>query len=180
MTFPIIAPEDGDLIDPAWAELITDAVNDHEDRVDTIEATSGIVAYGNRTTDTGNITTTETGCVRLDSIPMISGYRYMVSVSGRPYSSVSTDTYKARFRMDTTGAAATTASTLLGTTFEMDQAHNCTHWATYTPGSNQTVSILFTLIRAVGSGNVKLNGDNFFEMKVENLGLDPGDTGVDI
>jgi hypothetical protein len=36
MTFPIIAPQLNDLASPTWAGEITDAVNDHEDRLDSL------------------------------------------------------------------------------------------------------------------------------------------------
>jgi hypothetical protein len=139
-----------------------------------------LVGYGLRTSDTGNITTTETGVLRVDNVTLRAGVRYRVAVSTRPYSSVSTDTYKVRFRYTTDGTAATTSSTVLGTTYEMDQAHNCTHWATYQPAANETFSVLFTLHRAVGSGNVKGNADASCELTIEALGVGAADTGVDI
>jgi len=45
VTFPIIAPQLGDLADPAWADEITDAVNDHETRLADLDALLSLVTY---------------------------------------------------------------------------------------------------------------------------------------
>ena len=40
----------------------------------------GVVARGRRTTSTGTFTTTETGVLRIDNIPVVSGLLYLVTV----------------------------------------------------------------------------------------------------
>lgn len=38
VTYPIVSPEEGDLVDPTWAADITESANDHEDRIDLLVA----------------------------------------------------------------------------------------------------------------------------------------------
>jgi len=54
----IVAPADGDLLDPDWAADITDAVNDHETRLDALEVgwTTYVPTLTNLTKGNGTIT----------------------------------------------------------------------------------------------------------------------------
>lgn len=145
----------------------------------------GCIARGRRTTATGNVTTTETGVLRIDSVPLIGGNVYKIAVSDiNMDTSVANDVGTVRFRIDTTGAAATITST------QVQQWRNTIDSAAdsnvlpaqffYHPASNETLSVLMSLIRASGTGNIIVfcSSVDILDMEVIDLGVAPADTGV--
>lgn len=156
------------------------------DDVDTILFRKGVVKRGSRNTDSPT-TTTELGVLRVDSIPIKAGYLYKIWTSPLfIISTVTTDVNLVTLRTSTSGNA-TTASTLL--VQAQAPTVNTTHppiipslIMPYASGSDQTLSVLLSVGRMVsGSGTAKLGSSvGTIELVIECLGLDPGDTGVDI
>jgi hypothetical protein len=144
----------------------------------------GVIKRGRRTTSTGNITTTETGVLRVDDIPMYAGRLYKISTSNMNIdTSVDNDVVRAGLRLSTSGAATIT-STLIGylreTIDSAAQSNAFSVTAFYTPGADVTASVLLSFIRQAGSGNIILFGSatDICDLVIEDMGLDPGDTGV--
>lgn len=145
----------------------------------------GTIARGRRTTATGTVTTTETGVLRLDSVPMIGGHVYEICTSDiNVDTSVANDVAAVRFRIDVTGAAATITST------QIQQQRNTIDNATdsnvlpaqlfYHPASDVTLSVLMSLIRVSGTGNIIVfcSATDILDMQVIDHGVAPSDTGV--
>lgn len=150
-------------------------------------AKKGIIARGRRTTSTGNITTTETGVLRLDSVPVTSGRIYKISTNGvNMDTSVDNDVASAKIRINTSGTATTSSTPVfLPLRQNIDSAAQsnivpmeCFYVATTTGN----ISILLSMVRQSGTGNIILfaTSTDYLEMIVEDMGVDPGDTGVTI
>jgi hypothetical protein len=157
---------------------------------DRIYASDGVrvVARGRRTTATGNITTTETGVLRIDNIPVfdVKGYRILTSNLNLD-ASVANDIADARIRVvqsPTTGTAATISSTQIchmRTTIDDIALSNVLPVSGYYwPSSDGYLSVLLTCQRVAGTGNIVVfcSSTELLDMVVEELGADPGDTGV--
>lgn len=145
----------------------------------------GIIARGQRTTSSSS-TTTEVGVLRIDGVPVVAGRSYKVWTSPLAvHSSAANDVVRARIRINAAGTA-TTSSTQLAIT--QDIVPNTAHppapgiSGRYDPGSSGTLSVLLTVGRQTGTGNVDiLSGAGLeIELVVEDIGLAVGDTGVDI
>lgn len=81
VTFPIIAPLDGEVLDPQWCSDITDAVNSHEDAVDELgQLTSSQSAYS--FTGSSAIGTTITAVLTIASCVFRAGRAYSVENVG--------------------------------------------------------------------------------------------------
>lgn len=128
------------------------------------------------------------GVLRLDNVSLISGRRYQIRTSQfTVVSSFANDRGTVRLSMDTTGAAATTASTAYSIA-NSPAIDNTTDGCdsrcefNYTPGSNQTVSIILWTQRLAGTGNIRLTllGNQTIDIEVVDCGVDIGDTGVDL
>lgn len=130
------------------------------------------------------------GVLRLDGVTVTSGRRYEIRTSTLLIrSSVAADRASVQFSMDTTGAAATTSSTRYAVfnTSNIDDTSNGTGAYlsfNYTAPADQTVSILLWTNRVSGTGNVNLvvagSSGQTIDIEVVDMGIDPGDTGVDI
>jgi hypothetical protein len=154
--------------------------------VDAIFARKGIVRRGSRATDS-TATSAEIGVLRVDNIPILANYLYKIWTSPLfLIGSVTTDVNSVLLRTSSSGVA-TTASTQL--CLAQDQTANTTHPPAisslvmpYSSGSNQTLSVLLSVSRmAGGSGTVKIGAAvGTIELVIECLGLDPGDSGVDL
>lgn len=149
-----------------------------------VPANGTMLAYGNRQTDKV-CTGTEVGVLRLDSIAMYSGYRYLIQSSNLRINVTGGETGAGRIRTSTSGAA-TTSSTAL-TTMESNASGSfapnqgiCMCIST-APGS-VTLSVLLCLTRTGGSNNVTMTGSSTqpIELYVTHAGPDPTDTGTDI
>lgn len=164
-------------------EIVVGDVNDLlDDEVSPLP--QGVIARGRRTTSTGNVTTTETGALRVDNIPVYAGRLYKISTSNMNMdTSVDNDAARAAIRYSTSGNA-TTSSTLgnyLRNTIDsasQSNVHNLVMF--YAPAADATLSILLTLLRQSGTGNIIFfcSGTDILDLVVEDLGLDPGDTGT--
>lgn len=144
----------------------------------------GVIKRGRRITTTGSVTTTETGVLRIDSIPVYAGRLYRISTNGLNIdTSVDNDAASVRIRASTSGSASIT-STLLGTlrtTIDSaTQSNILPDQAFFVASADGTLSVLLSLIRISGTGNIVIFCDatNYLDMVVEDMGLDPGDTGV--
>lgn len=139
-----------------------------------------IIKRGNRTTDPGGITT-ETGILRVDGIAYPANHLFLIQAVIRPYSSVSSDSYAARIRVNTAGNA-TTGSTQIGHA-EQRSHYNAWPWAIYQNAGAQTLSVLLSINRAAGTGTFNANGDSGtggINLMIWDLGIDSTDTGVDV
>ena len=132
--------------------------------------------------------TTESGVVRLDGIATVGGRSYKVTTGSMKTPSTNNEAAQvtAFLRVDTTGAAATTASTVFGeariTTLATNGAGAGVVEFTYHAPSNQTLSVLLTVTRTAGAGTISAAGPDGVgaEIQVEDLGFTITNTGVDI
>lgn len=145
---------------------------------------SFVVARGRRTTATGNITTTETGVLRLDNIPVYAGRLYRISTSNiNMDTSVADDVGTCRIRISTSGAATTSSTQIANIRQVIDNAtsSNIVPLNTfYAPSSDATLSVLLSAVRVSGTGNLLIfcSGTDILDMVVTDEGDDPGDSGV--
>lgn len=157
---------------------------------DRLYASDGVrvVARGRRTTPTGNITTTETGVLRVDNIPVFDskGYRILTSNINLD-ASVANDIADARIRVVqavTPGTAATIASTQIchmrTTIDDISQSNVLPVSGYYWPSADGYLSVLLSAQRITGTGNIVVfcSGTELLDLVIEELGADPGDTGV--
>ncbi len=149
-----------------------------------------IVARGRRSTVTGNITTTETGVLRLDNVPVRAGRAYLITTNNLNLdTTVSNDIAAARLRAvqaTGTGTTASTSSTLAGqwrnTIDDSVYSNLGVAQAFWLPSSDGFLSVLLSAVRINGSGNIVMYANSvsgeLIDMAVLDLGTDPGDTGV--
>jgi len=165
---------------------VKNAITDLDARASAIEGSQQLViARGRRTTSTGNVTTTETGVLRIDNITMKAGKLYQISTGPiNMDGTIDNDVGKIQLRLSTSGAA-TTSSTIIGymrQTIDNNAQSNVVslnEW--YLSPTDATVSILMTLVRQAGTGNVIVfctSSGDILDMVVQFAGTDPGDTGV--
>lgn len=155
-------------------------------------AHTGVIARGYRITSSGT-TTTEIGVLRLDDIPIFEGrlYRAQMATSCIYNSTVLNDLIEGRFYYSLTGPA-TTADTLFGTlSIETRTAGGAQYTdgtcaflpSPLTPGvGSGNLSVLFSILRTAGVGTISMPASASYpiHMIVEDMGPDPGDTGVDV
>lgn len=154
-----------------------------------VDATrTGILARGRRTTSSSTTTTT-VGVLRIDDVPIAGGYLVMLSTSPLgTVSSVANDAVRAELRYTTDGSTPTTSSPLVpGATYqEISSASGIKQGPIigfYTPTSDETLSVLLTVTRVGGTGNVSIYADGAnvtMDVWIESRGIDTGDVGVDI
>lgn len=130
--------------------------------------------------------------LRLDGVALTAGRLYGIQTSQLALdANAANDVMRAEIRYDTTGSAATIASARLPGSMAQalqantSQSEDVTINTTYAPASNQTVSFLLCLSHPVATGatnaTILADGDfNTIQILVIDLGLDPGDTGVDL
>lgn len=148
---------------------------------------NGLIARGRRESNSTS-TTSSQGVLRIDGVPLLGGFAYEIDCSSLViHSSVANDVVRASVFVDTTGAAATTASTLLGIAQErVDSTTNPPAQplkTDYYPANDiASASFLLAVSRQSGTGNGDLLGSGTFPiaMLIKLNGLDPGDTGTDI
>jgi hypothetical protein len=144
----------------------------------------GTLPRGNRITNSST-TTTEVGVERVDSIPIVAGRLYRICTSPLVLSSTANDIVRAIIRISTSGSA-TTSSTVLD--FVQQPVTNTSFPGSvplqtlYTAPSTATLSVLLSVSRQSGTGNASILGASTFKIDlwVEDIGVDQGDTGVDI
>jgi hypothetical protein len=166
-------------------QLWTHYQNLAEDVDNTLLNRYGVIRRWRRETDK-TFTGTEVGVVRIDNIPFKANVFYTVETNSLKMTVVSGETGIVRARLSTSGAA-TTSSAQIGsaegnanTAFTPVQSPVLV--AEYAPGSDVTGSVLLTLARSGGSGNVTLGGSSTqpILLMVKAWGKNPGTSGVDI
>lgn len=149
---------------------------------------TGILARGRRTT-TSTATTTVQGVLRIDDIPIIGGHVHKVWSSALGLAtSVNGDSIRVDIRYTTDGSTPTTGSSVLPGSAVQQRisstgiVESATILTTYTPASDETLSVLLCVSRVSGTGNSAIFGDTSFsiDVVVEDYGIDSGDAGVDI
>lgn len=168
---------------------VRDAINDLHTRTALIEAnTQKMVKRGRRVTAKTGITTTETGVLRVDDVPVIAGGAYRIMTSNLNLdSTVANDSLTARMRVlfsASTGSPATTASPQIAS---MRNTQDKTTYSNliplsgfYFPGSSGFISVLISGVRADGTGTMQFfaSAGEPLDLTIEYAGADPGDTGV--
>lgn len=147
-----------------------------------------IIALMERATASTAFTTTEQPILRGDSIPVVSGRQYEITMTPTVFAStVAADLIEARVRV-AIGATATITSTHLGSRVDTansaggNQKVSGGTWI-FTPGSTGNLSILVAGIRMGGSGNCTIGhtaSAYMLRIMVKDLGLAVSDTGVDL
>jgi hypothetical protein len=152
----------------------------------------GIKARGRRTTSTGTTTTTVLGVLRLDDIPILTGYCYRVKATGLfGVSSVTNDRIRCDLRYTTNAATPSISSPILpgGQCYQWVQIFGGSTGETagpcetvYEPAADETLSVLLTVVRSAGTGNVSLfaDADHCIQLFIEAIGIAVTDTGTDI
>lgn len=143
-----------------------------------------ILAYGERTTDKV-FSGTEVGVLRLDGIQIAVGQRYVVctSVLGLAMST-SGDTGQAFLRYRTDGTVAGTSDTILQQADVNANSpfvpRNSATFAEPLAGVNGSLSVLLSLGRSGGAGNVTMLGaaTRPIRLYVVQAGPDPTNTGI--
>jgi len=146
----------------------------------------GIIARGQRVTNSTG-TTTEVGVLRLDDVPMYAGRTYKIWTSPLWLdTSVANDVAAVNLRHTTDGSTPSTSSTIL-TAAESVLANiafpNSVGMSIdYSPATDTLFSVLLTVSRASGTGTILITGSATLPISVviEDIGLDPTDTGTDI
>lgn len=145
---------------------------------------NGVIARGRRTTATGNITTTETGVLRIDSIPVVAGRGYQIFTSNLNMDgSVANDVFSARIRISTSGTATTSSTQIAQIRQYSDDPANSNIFPEntyYFPSATATLSVLLSAVRVSGSGNLVVfcSATDILDLVVVDLGVAPSDTGV--
>lgn len=154
------------------------------DRILASDFRIGQVARAQRTTTTGTITTTETGVLRIDNIPVFNGRAYRLSCSNiNVDTSVANDIASVVIHYSTSGTA-TTASSIMGTLrTTIDDATNSNILALtcyYYPSADATLSVLLSCVRTAGTGNIIVfcSGSQILDMVLMDEGVAPANTGV--
>lgn len=111
VTYPIVAPEEGDLVDPAWAANITEAANDHQDRTTELEAGSYIGEDVEATTSASS-SGAETFSAATVTWTADSASRYRIQAEGTHASTVLGDVSRLRIRVKA-GSSVDSAGTQL-------------------------------------------------------------------
>ena len=146
----------------------------------------GNIARGNRTTSSST-TTTEGGVLRLDDFPMYLGRTYKIWTSPLLMdTSVAADVASSNLRITTDGSTPSTSSTILSSVqaplANATSGNTVPHSIDYTPTADLLFSVLLTVTRVSGTGNISLVGAATapINMVIEDIGLDKTDTGTDI
>lgn len=145
-----------------------------------------VIRRASRSTSSSTTTTTEIGVLRLDSIPVIAGRAYMIRVNNMVMvSTVANDVVIARLKYTNSGSATIASpemsalrTSVVSTSGTPILPINANFWASAT----ETLSIILTVQRTGGSGNVSLSPTTgqTIDIVVQDAGTDPGDTGVDL
>lgn len=122
----------------------------------------GIIARGVRTTNF-TVTTTELGCQRLDGVALLGGHTYRISTSTLNWlPGLANQAVNVGIRINLTGSA-TTSSTEIGlatieATSTLAPRQGVVATCDYTPGSDQTASVLLSFIVIAGGGTGTIFG----------------------
>lgn len=147
----------------------------------------GVIRRGLRTTNSTG-TTTEVGVLRIDGIPVAAGrlYRVRTATSMIFSSTVANDLLEARLYYSLGGTAAIGVNQFGVLSIESRTAGGSQYTDAITaflpsPGTG-TLSVLLSIARTAGTGTVSIPASATYpvHMTVEDLGPDPGNTGISI
>ena len=140
-----------------------------------------IIARGKRNSNFVGIDGTERGIMRLDAISIVAGRRYMLLAGPSRFSpATATDICRAQIRYSEAGTA-TTASTVVSYVEAAGSVSQMLMGGFTAVSTNQITSVLFTGQRATGSSATTWISDSGgFRLKVIDLGVDVGDTGINL
>lgn len=152
------------------------------------ERAYGLLQRARRTSNSSTAnSTTPVSVLRLDDLPIIGGRAYLIQTSSLVlHSSTANDVTRAALYFTTDGSTPTSSSTLLAITQKTVAATANPPTSIismmYFPTVNETLSLLLTVSRQAGAGNADiLAGTGFpIDIYVHDMGVDPGDTGVDL
>lgn len=162
-----------------------------DDIEDLAVVTGAIIARYRRTTNSSTSnSTTRVAVMRIDDVPIRSGRVYEIATCSLQIDgATNNDTLVVEILHTTDGSTPSTSSTLLpGAAGEFLQPNAASPvWGqirvTYTPGSDQTLSLLLTIKHGVGTGAMGLlaNGTaSVTEMMIIDRGVDPGSSGTNL
>jgi hypothetical protein len=170
---------------PGWRVMVMTVPPSANFVIGSLVQSSGLIAYGSRTTNTGTTTTTELAVLSLSNVNVKAGVAYHIYSSAFIFdSSVLGDTVRATLRFTTDGTAATITSTPL-TASELTVTGGGNQARTslskvYLPSDDQLLNIVMTVVRTAGTGSVDLqhvNGADI-DIAVEAIGVAVADTGA--
>lgn len=188
--YVITPPVYGQPVPPVgFGQAVKNAIEDLDVRASALETgAQALVARGRRTTSSGAITTTETGILRLDNIPVQAGKIYRISTSGiNMDASVADDVATTRFRIAFGVAPGNLSSTSAQQFGQLRLAQDNAAQSNITPGqcfyvatADGYISVLMSTVRIAGSGSIVVfcSATEILDLTVEYSGDDPGDTGV--
>lgn len=189
MTIVSTNPIAGTTILADWGEDVVTDLTNLDQAIEAHEADHPhLVARARRLTSSSG-TTSEVGVLRLDDIPIKAGRAYRIYTSQlTPDTDTANDVVTVRIRHTTNGATPTTSSTILPCSNanvrlpDIANGESVVISTIYAPAVDETLSLLLCVARTAGSGTVLIfaNGGYGIEIFVEDVGEDPGDTGVDI
>lgn len=148
------------------------------------------VARARRVSNSSSSTsTTEVAVMRLDDIPILGGHNYRIGYQCTLDVGTNVDTLRTILRITTDGSTPTTSSGVLGGSGAEELLSNAATPVSnftetdYSPASDELLSILLSVRHVVGTsaGIIQADGSVFHtQMYVDDMGDDPGDTGVDV
>jgi hypothetical protein len=148
-----------------------------------------LIANGWRTTSTAT-TTSEIGVLRIDDVPIYEGRCYEISTSPLSgYADTTSEFFEFRIKYTTDGSTPTTSSSTIPGGISVDSQSNTYSstsygpiFATYRPPADQTLSLLLTIRRITGGGNVQSIADATYvtEMRIKDVGPALANMGVAI
>lgn len=172
VTYPIISPVLGELGDPAWAADITEAANDHEDRVGVLETGSYVGEDTEATTNTTS-TGTETFSGATVTFTASSTERYKVTFSASVFSTVLGDVSRLRIRYQS-GASVTSSGTqvkIKTTRHEVaSSGQDFSIFGTFTGVSGQyTVGVSIQRVAGTGTCTISANSTDEVYILIERI-----------
>lgn len=146
------------------------------------------VARARRETNSSSTSAaTELPVLRLDDIPVEQGHLYDIVTNPLLLdTTVANDVMRVLLRIDETGADATIASTNISLNQRQipnaSQSETCMLGTTRAASAAGLWSVLLSVVRQSGTGTGQIFGATThpIEIKIIDLGMDPGDTGVDL
>lgn len=195
MTYTITTPVKGQPVSSSlFGAAVKAAINDLDSRVAKLEGTQQfVIKRARRTTTTASISTTETGVLRIDNVPVRAGQIYQMQTG---FINLDVDSGTATnmqcradiraFYQATSGGVATVANSTSLSYYRMQQpdvtnSNVCTTNAFYVATADGFISILLTLTKqnsATGTFSMFCTAGTPFDLMVQYNGPDPGDTGV--
>lgn len=146
----------------------------------------GVIARGFVTTNSA--TGQPVGVMRLDSVPLLSGRMYHMYTNNTTILGTANETVALDLRYNTAGTATTGSAQMPGARHQMKLINGGGAAAmfrcdtVYVPASDQTASIIVTGELSTGSNNltVIVDSQNFLSLTVEDIGVAPSNTAVDL